>query len=332
MRLGYYTYGDHQMGLGHVYRCLAIDRALRALWPEAQSTFELKDQPEGVRVAKEAGAEVRVWAAGEVPKPDQGWDLLVVDQLDVPASEMRRLKAQTRCLVSLDDKGEGRYEADLAVNALYQSRVERPAASAAKTFEGLEYLLIDERFSKQGRPEGPEMKNVLVSQGGADTYGLVPPIINRLAPWALQHGITLHALVGPAFRHEVELGDVVFAFPKTVRVQRGLRDLPLFFAGLDAAVSGAGLTACELASAGVPTLLITGEKKELETAEALAKAEAAEDFGAYSTEALERLAQRLDEHRADVAARRGLSVQAKKAIDGKGMSRLTALIQGALTP
>lgn len=332
MRIGFYTYADHQMGMGHVFRCLAIERAFRLLWPAAQTLFELKDLPQGVRAVEQAGSKVRVWPAGRVPEPPEGWDLLIVDQLDVAPLEMRALKAKTACLVSLDDAGPGRYEADLAFNALYRCRAPRPAASATRCHEGLESLLIDERFALQPRPDRADVRHVLVSQGGADTYGLVPPILARLAPWARRRGIALHALVGPAFRHDAELARAAAAFQGVVEVARGLEDLPGFFSDMDLAVSGAGLTACELAAAGVPTLLISGEAKELETAAALAQAGAALDFGAFSPAALDALAAKLAALGEEAGARRLLSRSARKAVDGKGMARLSALVRAALAP
>ncbi|MBI4060208.1 MAG: hypothetical protein HY403_02135 [Elusimicrobia bacterium] len=330
MKIGFYTYAGHQMGMGHVYRCLAVERALRAVWPGAEAIFELKEQPEGLHAVERAGSKARVRPAGRVPEGP--WDLLFVDQLDVDPAEMRALKANAGCLVSLDDTGAGRYEADLAFNGLYRSRVPPPAGGRTRSYEGFDYLLLDERFSRQSRPATEDMRRILISQGGADTYGLVPRLVERLGAWARKSGAALHALVGPAFRHDEELRRAAAAWPETVKVERGLNDVPGFFSSLDAAVSGAGLTACELAASGVPTLLITGEAKELETAAALAGAGAALDFGSFSPAALDALAEKLAAVGADAGARRRLSDSAKKAIDGGGMARMTALIQGALTP
>lgn len=330
MRIGFYTYGNHQMGMGHVYRCLSIARAMDSAWPGAETVFELKDFVEGWRLVDQLGRKVRAWAVDAVPEGP--WDLLFVDQLDAAPAEMRALKARAGCLVSLDDTGAGRYEADFAFNGLYRSHAARPAGSRTRSHEGLDYLLIDEAFSRVERRAPGPVRRVLLSQGGADTYGLVPSLAARLAAWAARSGIVLHALIGPAFRHEAELARAVASSPNVLQIERGRRDMVDLFAGMDLAVSGAGLTACELAAASVPTLLITGEAKELETAAALAERGACVDFGAFSDSSLEALASRLEALGGDVAARGTLSLAAKKAIDGQGMSRMTALIQGALTP
>jgi spore coat polysaccharide biosynthesis protein SpsF len=332
MNIGFYTYGNHSMGMGHVYRSLAIERALRAVWPQAEFLFELEDHADGVGVVARAGSSARVWPIGQVPRTNNRWDILFVDQLDVAPTKMRELKTQAECLISLDDTGLGRYEADLAFNSLYRCRAPRPSGSAARVYDGLEYLLIDESFTNRDRAAASNpLRHVLITQGGADTYGLVPRLIEGLAPWAEPLGVTLHALIGPAFHHQSELQHAAAVFPHTVKIERGLNDMAGLFSAMDAAVSAAGLTACELAAIGVPTLLITGEPKELETAAALSERGAALDFGIFSGSSLETLSNSLRALAADTNARQLLSNTAKKQIDGLGLTRMTALIQGALT-
>lgn len=325
MRIGFSTFADHQMGMGHVYRCLRLRDAFAAAWPGASFVFELEPGREGFDL-------VEKHRPGEARPADHGgpWDALVVDRLEVSPSEMRSFKKGARVLVSLDDVGAGRWEADLAFNALYAAKAPRPAGARAQARDGFDSLFLDPAFSRIKKKAGP-VRKILLSQGGADTYGLVPKLLEGLAPWLTANpGVTVDALIGPAFRHDEELSAALAKCGGAAAAARGTNDVPGLFAQADLAISGAGLTACELAAAGVPTLLVTGERKELETAAALAARGAAIDLGFFDEGAPARVARAVEGLALDAGRRERLSASAQKAIDGKGLERLIEALRARL--
>ena len=324
-RIGFSTFADHQMGMGHAYRCLRLRDAFAAAWPGASFVFELEPGREGFDlIGKNRPGEAR-------PADHAGpWDVLVVDRLEVSPAEMRSLKKGARVLVSLDDAGAGRWEADLAFNALYAAKAPKPAGSPAEARDGFDSLFLDPAFSRIKKTAGP-VRRILLSQGGADTYGLVPKLLEGLAPWLkVNPGVAVEALIGPAFRHETELAAALAKCGGAASAARGTDDMPALFAKADLAISGAGLVACELAAAGVPTLLVTGERKELETAAALAARGAAIDLGYFDGEAPARVARAVEGLALDAGRRERLSASAQKAIDGKGLERLTSALRARL--
>lgn len=325
-RIGFSTFADHQMGMGHAYRCLRLRDGFAAVWPGASFVFELEPGREGFDlIGKALPGEAR-------PADHDGpWDVLIVDRLEVPPDEMRRLKRGARVLVSLDDVGAGRWEADLAFNALYAAKSPKPAGASAEARDGLDYLFLDPAFSALGPKTLGPVRRVLLSQGGADTYGLVPKLLEGLAPWLKTNpGVSVDVLIGPAFRHERELAAALAKCGGAATAARGTDDLPALFARADLAVSGAGLMACELAAAGVPLILITGERKELETASVLASRGAAVDIGLFDADSPRRVAASVAGLAVDAALRERLSVSAQKAIDGKGLERLTTALRDRL--
>ncbi|MBI3553498.1 MAG: hypothetical protein HY077_13465 [Elusimicrobia bacterium] len=326
MKIGFYTFGDHQMGLGHVFRCLALERALRRNWPKAEFVYELKPGAEGARVVGERkGAKVNRLKAGQ--RPAGPWDILIVDQFGVSPAEMCALKKGATRLISLDDPGSGCFEADISFNALYENQAERPKGSKTRCFEGLEYVFIDESFARQSYAVKDEVRDVLLSQGGADTYGMLPDLAAQAALALKDYpGVTLHALVGPAFRHDRKLKEAAAEAAVEVRCHRGVCDMPALLAGMDLAVSAAGLTACELAAVGVPAVLVTGETKELETSKKLAELGCAFDAGNSVPSSISYL--RLLAH--DKKVRQSMSARARKAVDGRGLERVCGILEGAL--
>ena len=314
------------MGMGHAYRCLQLRRAFAAEWPAASFVFELEPGREGFElIEKNRPGEARP-ANGAGP-----WDALIVDRLEVAPDEMRRLKRGARALVSLDDTGAGRWEADLAFNALYSPRALRPEHSATRALDGLDYLFLDPAFAALGPKAIVPARRVLLSQGGADTHGLVPPLLEGLIPWLKANpGGSVDVLIGPAFRHDKELEAGLAKCGGAAIVRRSVSDMPALVKEADLAISGAGLVACELAAAGVPMILVTGERKELETAALLASRGAAIDLGFFGEGAPARVAAVAADLACDAARRERLSAAAQKAIDGKGLERMTRALRAFL--
>ena len=70
MRIGFHTSGGPVMGLGHVYRCLALANAVEARIPNAECGFEMTGCDDGISVVRSAGRVVDA-ALAEAP-PDSG--------------------------------------------------------------------------------------------------------------------------------------------------------------------------------------------------------------------------------------------------------------------
>lgn len=320
MKIGFSTFGDHSIGLGHVYRCAALRRRLLETWPEAKFTFDFEGNPESLRAAV---PEAKL-SAGPV-------DVLIVDKLSVAPDDARAHKARAHVLVSLDDAGAGRYEADFAFNALYRCAVPKPAGSRTECRDGFEYLIIDESFASLPYEPAAEIANIFLSQGGADTYGLLPLLTSAASAGLAGRKVALHALVGQAFRNGRELGAAAAASTLPVTIHQSVVDMPALLRSMDLAVSGAGVLACELAAVGVPTLLATGEKKELETARLLSERGAASFFGMLSISRAGALAGEIGRLADDAARRATLSKAARRLIDGKGLNRIAEILSAAVT-
>ena len=331
MRVGFYTCGNNLLGLGHVYRCVRLAKALEWAWPGAQIRFEAKVFPEGLAVIRDYYPSAINPLPGD-SLPGGPWEVLVVDQLSVPVDALRNLKSHCKLLVVFDDTGPGHFAADLGINALYQCRIPRPADSSTRTLSGVEYLVIDPGFSAQSYRVREPVQHVLLTQGGADTYGLIPQIALALRSW-MEHNteVTLHILIGRAFAHHQELESAIAAMPGRVEAHCGIANLAEFFSQMDLAISAAGVTACELVCLGVPTILITGEEKELETSDLLGSRRCVVNLGIFNEQSRSELPSVMT-RMLPCSERQGFSARAREAIDGKGLSRCVSEIVNATRP
>lgn len=313
-------------GMGHVYRCLTLADALLDRFPMAELVFLMDEGVEGQqRVRATVGPEqVQSFRLGEVPSP---WcDVVIVDRLQVSPEAMMAFRQGCGFLVSLDDVGPGRWCADLAVGALYLPQVGRPPDSGTRSVDGLSMLALGNAFAAMPYVLRETVGHILLTQGGSDTYGLVPKLVRSLVPWlASRPEVTLHVHTGPAFLHDVQLADALSTVPRG-EYHRAVPDLAALYARMDLAVAAAGVMTCELAAVGVPLVIVTGEEKELETAAMLGKAGAARVIGAWDADAGAEVKQAVAELAADAVARRSLSAAARQAVDGRGLDRLIDLI------
>lgn len=320
MKAGFYTGGDHVLGMGHVFRCLALAKAIETRWPGASIHFHLMEGLDGTRQVQQVRPDnCQTLKPHELPQGP--WDLLVVDRLEVPPLIVKQLRSTARVLVSLDDTGAGHYEACIAFNGLYHCKVHRPTGSRTKSFFGPEYLILNPAFCAQPYEVRPELCDLLLTQGGSDTYGLIPKLAARLKPWLRrQNQATLHIHIGPAFRFHAELDRILTQIPSACRHEK-IPDMASFMAGMDLAISAAGMTAWELAAVGVPSILITGEAKELETSAELEKKGCCINLGEYSDADTSALEKSLDSLK-HITRRQDMSRLARRAVDGKAIERI----------
>jgi spore coat polysaccharide biosynthesis predicted glycosyltransferase SpsG len=319
MRITFDTDGNHRLGMGHVYRCLALAKILKSRFADAEFCF--------VAPSIEARGKFEESGCGRIVEALPQGDLLIFDRLSVPEQEISQARTLAKLVVSFDDTGPGHFAADLSVNALYRCKLDRPASAKATVLQGLGYAMIDPAFAVP-YDFRPQARNLFITQGGADTYGMVPKLV-RLADAALPESVVFHIHTGPAFQHEDELARATSDLARTVIRHRRISDLPGLMASMDLAIAAGGVMSLELAAVGVPLLLITAEAMETETMMQLAEAGAALDLG-YADDGLNALPLLLPAIWADADRRRALSCAARNLIDAQAGQRIVDAIAARL--
>ena len=323
-RIGFLTHGDTQRGMGHIYRTLILAEAFRSAVPDARISFHCRAGCEGARVLVGSALGTLIPFDGDLPPPGETWDLLIVDQMSQEPAKMAVLRPQCRHMVILDDVGPGRLAADLAINGLYPPRVPRPPESRVQDLVGFEYVCMRDGFASAARDSRPDIGSVLLAQGATDTYGLLPTLVTILDP-LLPPSARLNVLA-PAFRPNSDLDAVIGALQRPAGLLREIPDMAAFMSALDLAVVGAGIMACELATVGVPMVLVTGEPHEVETATALEQLGCALSAGLFDEASPERIAGHVRQLVRDPDLRRLLSGRGRSVFDGKARGRIVNAI------
>jgi spore coat polysaccharide biosynthesis protein SpsF len=330
--------GDADIGLGHVYRCLALADELRERQgvgvafavQRGAAAFDLVNRAGHALEGAPEGAAEEEWlealAARTAP------DLLVLDvRTALSPAAVQRLRARVPVVASIDDASDRR----LACDHVFSPPVPQVRALDWTGFRGelhcgFEWLLLRSQFARARRAERDlESPRVLVAMGGSDPAGLTLKAVESLD--ALDGDFQTHLLVGPAFAHADALASRLSASRRRFEVQRGAEDVAALMSRCDLAIASFGMTAYELAALGVPAILLCLTEDHARSASALADAGAAVSLGVHGSVSPAELGAAAASLLRDPGRRAAMSRAALGLIDGRGAERTAELLARAIS-
>lgn len=335
-----YCYGNNQMGMGHVYKMSALAATLDSrLQGRVHICFLVPDYPEGVAYVRKRGHQVigldhhldeaGQLEAAEIILRDFQADLIIVDALKSSVARSQLFKNTARYLAVFDDTGPGHRYADLVLNILYQCPYPEDAVYTLKNSQ--KYIFLRPEFQEYNRQEKiipGRAANILISQGGADTYGVIPELIKLLDP--IPADIAIHPVIGPSFEHWPELEAALSASSRRFNILQNVDDMASLMNYCDLAITSAGITLYELAAVGVPSLVVTQEYKELETAARFDSYGFIVNHGLWEELDRGKLLHDLIDLIHSAPRRKKMSESARMAVDGRGINRVTDLLMDYL--
>lgn len=247
--------GYKELGLGHIYRALTLAYDMT----EHDVTFVCdRRYPMGadrLRAANMPVVEIDgdegllEWLEGFRP------DVYVHDCLDTKFSLMRRIRPLVGRLVTFEDLGDGAREADAVVNAIYEG-----ASKYLNVYTGKSYVALrDEFLTTRPKEFGAEVRHVLVMFGGTDPLDLSYRVY-KMAKDYNRNVIRAEFdfILGSGYDGKVSGSNADFGITVTRDVARVSDHMKL----ADMAFSSQGRTTFELASMGVPTIVLAQNERE----------------------------------------------------------------------
>lgn len=260
------TKGGHKQGMGDVTGSVFIAREFSVRGYSVN--FIIDDDTETAKFIKSYGYvpiivenrnEKRAWEG-------KYFDIVIVNQLKSPAKLLRFIRTHCGTLVTIDDTTRtSRKLADIRINPLYYDKWAHC---------GSEYVPLNRIFRKAHRYKKRierNIKHLLVTMGGSDTYGFTPQIINALSK--IPDDIDIKIVIGPAFKHNIRLSEVLLKAKRRFVLLRNINSKEMYYwmRWADLAISSAGNTLFEMACCGTPVIAICAEPFEEETAFRFAK-------------------------------------------------------------
>ncbi len=252
------TVGKMKLGMGHVYRCLTL--AYKLTGHDIIFVID-KDSDIGIDKIKESNFPLKVIedeVAFEELLNKEKPDILVNDILDTNVDYMTMVIKYAKRVVNFEDVGPGAKYADAVINALYEK-----GEKLHNEYYGSKYFCIRDEFLEENpAPFSEEVNNVLVIFGGADPSNLTGRLYEICKKLHEEYpAVNFHFLVGFAYQHK---DIVVDDFGNNIHIHNDAKRVSSYMSKMDLAVTSQGRTVFELASMGVPAIVLAQNEREAE--------------------------------------------------------------------
>jgi CMP-N-acetylneuraminic acid synthetase/spore coat polysaccharide biosynthesis predicted glycosyltransferase SpsG len=247
--------GGPQIGLGHVYRCLALASRLT----DHRVTFLMDARhPLGIELVRQRHFPLRVFEGDALaPLDSLDPDIIINDILDTKREYIRALNERDLFVVNLEDLGPGALDAGLVINALYDDYSPRQNQLGGAEYDCLreEFLTVEPKVV-----DGP-VAEVLVTFGGTDPNNLTAKTLRALDRVPGEFAVT--AILGLGYSHEAELAQLLPKLAREPRILRNVQSMSDHIRSADMVVTSAGRTVLEIAAVGTPCLVLCQNQREM---------------------------------------------------------------------
>jgi len=249
--------GYEKLGMGHIYHCLTLAYNLtghdvmfitKEQYIEGLNKIASSYMPYTLIKSNEDFFNfLKVWKA----------DIVVNDCLDTDKEYIKTLKLIVNRVITIEDLGEGSYYADAVINALYNEE-----NKLTNRYSGEKYVCLrDEFLTNKPKEFSKEVKSVLVMFGGTDPSNLTRRIydlaikLNRTYP-----NIMFQFITGSGYN--CEENDIQTLENKNIYVLNDVKRVSEYMRIADLAFTSQGRTVFELASLGVPAIVLAQNERE----------------------------------------------------------------------
>jgi len=321
--------GSRMMGMGHVYRSLAVAEALRES-SRAEIAFLMSaDHAEGISTVSKSGYPVRVFKSGGLEVmietiQDFAPSVVVNDLPLVEETYLRslaRLGAITINLVdTLDDLERVSRDAQFVISVMNEDR-ETPEGF----YGGPAFAILRRHFQGRERVIREKPLKVLLTFGGADPQALTLKVARALAP--LTDSVEVISVAGPAFPHTHVFEALQRTLNRRLPLVRGvdvqIADLML---EADLVLCSGGMSVYEIAALGTPGVVLAQNAREDRRMREFARFGTIEYLGlgvdVDETAILDAVRLLLT----DAGRRRTMSEKGRRLVDGYGAARAAQIV------
>lgn len=250
--------GYSEIGLGHIYRGLVL--AYNFIDHNIEFVISTKSDL-GIKKLKESNLSFTV-----IEKEQELFDIiektecniLVNDILDTSSEYIKKCKSLNVRVVNFEDLGTGAEFADAVINDLYEKKNE-----LKNHYWGSEYYCIRDEFLLSNQAEFKEkVSDVLILFGGTDPLNLTERLIKIINEIECEE-ICFTFILGLGYKKYIEVIEFANNSNKNIKIVRDVKIISEYMSKADVAISSQGRTMLELATIGVPTILIAQNEREL---------------------------------------------------------------------
>lgn len=308
--------GSTNIGLGHIFRCLALSQMLNNHF---QITFVSKLLPGGLE-SEFANSSVHLKV---VNNEDEFFNLLTPDTITTldgyhfDEAFQRKVIASGCKLCCIDDTFQGKFVADLIINhAPGVTQGDYDAAPHTQFALGTDYVLLRQPFIKYAKTNHlkKEKGSSFICFGGSDEQNLTDQVLEVAYRSEKFNDITI--VTGASYLHEDELAEKVLKMDKVSYFQSlGEQQMADTMAKAEYAIVPSSGILYEALAAGCKVLSGTYVDNQKRVFEGFKRMDAIVDAGTFKTNELLSALENLN------------NLKSKKVIDGKSPERLLSLFK-----
>ena len=248
--------GYKKLGLGHIYNCITL--AFSMIEHDVLIVVSEKSV-EGIEELRETNLPYKIIKhESEINKIIEDFkpDIWVNDCLNTTKEYIESLKSKIKRVVTIEDLGSGIEVADAVINALYKPINDK------HVYSGYKYVCLRDEFqAEQPAKFSEKVKNVLVMFGGTDPTNLNKRLYNSILKFSDKYkDIKFNFITGIGY--DAEKNGVITQKDKNIYVYPNVPRVTTYMKHADLAITSQGRTIFELAAMGVPSIVLSQNKRE----------------------------------------------------------------------
>lgn len=247
---------SHQRGMGHFYRALNMLAYFRDV--KEQAVLVINNDEPAIQILNDKQVQYEIidfadvtsnWEKDIIQKYQV--DVWLLDKFETGIELAEHVKSEGVILAAIDDRGAGSELVDLHFCAMLFHDLR-----GKHIYSGKEYMILNPEIAKYRR-QRTELRKILVTLGGSDTYGVTVKVVNILK----KKGYSADIVTGPDFQHKDLLNQ---AIDSRFVVYNTVPSLIAKFYEYDLAITGGGITCFEANASGLPCVIIASELHEID--------------------------------------------------------------------
>ncbi|MEG9327960.1 hypothetical protein V6B16_08430 [Salinimicrobium catena] len=246
--------GNEIIGMGHVYNTLIVandilNHEVQFLVPKGNLLAFEKISSKNYKVQIQSSENILDDIENINP------DIIINDILDTDEEYIKAIKKRNITCINFEDLGEGAKQADLVINAIYPEREEHE-----NHYYGEQYFILRDEFifNYSNKTIKEEVNEVLITFGGVDPCNLTEFTLDSIYDFCVNHKIKINIVTGPGYTKYETLDRY-----KEATVFENVQNISDFMFSADIVFTSAGRTIYEVASIGVPAIVLAQNEREL---------------------------------------------------------------------
>lgn len=319
---------SHSIGLGHLSRCLLLGNFIKK---KNKKVIFLTEQSLSQKIIESEG-HICLRLNSKLPDllelygpytliADINSEKIFSSNLDY-TKYLDDLRVNAKALIIFDDLVDYPYCADIVIIPYCgANNLKLNKESNTKYLLGPSYFPLRHEFYNTEFNVSVRAKKILITMGGSDPEKITLKALNAIRK--IEDNFKIVILLGKASKIiESEIYNVLSNYNGSYKIIKDSKNISKLMKDSDIAITNSGLTKYELSAVGVPSIIISNNKKHSKFTESFSKNECAIHVGNASSVSDKKIRENCINLLGNYKLRFNMSLKGRRLVDANGMSRI----------